>query len=134
MKQLLTLLFLTAAMVISAASFAQEQPRSMLGGTFDLKAAVLNPAPLGPPSQFEPPPAVTSAAGPAVAAKPDAKPTVAASETSAPRKTASSKPRQKSAVAARKPRPSPLDSYATDTRRQTWPCSGGGICAWSRQR
>jgi hypothetical protein len=134
MKQLLELSFLTAAMVISAASFAQEQPRKMLGGSFDLKAAVLDPAPLGPPSQFVPPPAAASAASPAVTAEP-AKPTVAASETSAPRRTVSSKPRQKSAVAARKPpRPNPLNSYATDTRRQTWPCSGGGICAWSQQR
>ena len=118
-------------MVISAASFAQEQPRRMLGGSFDLKAAVLDPTPLGPPSQFEPPPATT----PVVTEKPEAKPTVAASQTSAPRKTVSRKPRQKSAVAARKPpRKSPLDSYATDNRRQTWPCSGGGICAWSKPR
>jgi hypothetical protein len=130
MKRLLKLSFFTVAMVISAASFAQEQPRKMLGGSFDLKAAVLDPTPLGPPSQFEAPPAASTA----VTEEPEAKPTVAASEIRAPRKTVSSKPRQKSAVAARKPRSSPLDSYATDTRRQTWPCSGGGICAWSQQR
>jgi hypothetical protein len=58
------------------------------------------------------------------------------SERTAPRKIASSKPRQKSAVAARKPRSNPLESYATDTRRQTWPCTGGGsgICAWTQAR
>jgi hypothetical protein len=133
MKRLLTLSFLAAAMVVSAASFAEAQPGKMLGGSFDLKAAVLDPTPLGPPSHFEPPAA--SAASPVVTENPEAKPTVAASQTSAPRKTVSSKLRQKSAVAARKPpRPSPLDSYATDTRRQTWPCSGGGICAWSQKR
>jgi hypothetical protein len=59
------------------------------------------------------------------------------SERPAPRKIVSSKPRQKSAVAARKPRSNPLESYATDTRRQTWPCArggGGGICAWTSPR
>lgn len=130
MKRLLKLSFFTAAMVVSAASFAQEQPRKMLGGSVDLKAAVLDPAPFGPPSQFEPPVAAP-AAGAAVTTE-HAKPAIAASETRAPRRTVSSKPRQKSAVAARKPKRSLLDSYATDTRRQTWPCSGGGICAWSR--
>ena len=133
MKRLLKLSFLIVAMGAGTASFAQEQPQKMLGGSLDLKAAVLNPAPLGPPSHFEQP-ADASATSPHVAAKPEVGPTPAASETKAPRKTASRKPRQKSAVAARRPRSSPLDSYATDTRRQTWPCSGGGICAWSQQR
>jgi hypothetical protein len=132
--RLLKLSFLTAAMVVSAASFAQEQPRSMLGDSFDLKAAVLSPAPLGPPSQFQPPPAAASATSPAVTPTSEAKPAAAASQASAPRRTVSSKPRQKAAVTARKSRSSPLDSYATDTRRQTWPCSGGGICAWSQPR
>jgi len=61
--------------------------------------------------------------------KPDAK----ASHQPAPHKVVSNKPRQKSAVAARKPRSNPLNSYATDTRQQTWPCKGsGGICAWTK--
>jgi hypothetical protein len=142
-KGLLKLSFLAASMVASATALAQDQPRSMLGG-FDLKSVILSPAPLGPPSQFEPPtiaatPETTSAVAaepdtkPDVAAKPDKKPIVAKSE-AAPRKVTSSKPRQKSAVAARKPKASPLDSYARDAGRQTWPCTGGGICAWTTQR
>ncbi len=131
--------------VLATAASAQEQPRSMLGGSFDLKGAILSPTPLGPPSQFEPPPVAAEpeaappvAAPPPVAAKPEAAPAVAKSEVPAPRKTVSSKPRQKAAVAARKPKSNPLDSYARDTRRsyardtrpQSWPCTGGGICAW----
>ena len=68
--------------------------------------------------------------------RPSAKPDrsrVAKSE-AAPRKMTSSKPRQKSAVAARKPKANPLNSYARDARRQTWPCAGGGICAWTHSR
>jgi hypothetical protein len=134
MKQLLKLSFLTAAMVLAcAASFAQAPPRTMIGGAFDLKAALLAPAPLGPASHFEPGSALEPVAGPAATVASEAKPTAAVSQANAPRKIASSKPRQKSAVAARKPRSSPLDSYATDARRQTWPCSGGGICAWSKR-
>jgi hypothetical protein len=146
-KGLLKLLFLAASMVMSTSSFAQDQPRSMLGN-FDLKSVVLSPVPLGPPSQFEPsavavqpetkPEATSTATAepdkePAVAAKPDREPTVAKAE-AAPRKITSSKPRQKSAVAARKPRANPLDSYARDAGRQTWPCTGGGICAWTTPR
>jgi hypothetical protein len=143
-KGLLRLSFLAASMVVSASSFAQDQPRSMLGN-FDLKSVVLSPVPLGPPSHFEPSavaaepetkPETTSAAAaeePAVAPKPDRKPIVAKSGAS-PRKVVSSKPRQKSAVAARKPKADPLDSYARDARRQTWPCTGGGICAWTQPR
>lgn len=119
-KRLQLLPFVVA--VFATAASAQEQPRSMLGGSFDLKSAILSPTPLGPPSQFEPP---------AVAAKSEAAPTVAKSDVAAPRKTVSSKPRQKPAVAARKPKSNPLDSYARDTRRQSWPCTGGGgICTW----
>jgi outer membrane biosynthesis protein TonB len=146
-KGLLRLSFLAVSMVASASSFAQEQPRSMLGN-FDLKSVVLSPVPLGPPSQFEPsavaaepetkPETTPTAAAepdkePAVAPKPDRKPIVAKSE-AAPRKVTSSKPRQKSAVAARKPKANPLDSYARDAGRQTWPCTGGGICAWTQPR
>lgn len=135
MNVLPKLLFLIAAMVTGATSFAQAQPQSMIGGLFDLKAAVLSPAPLGPPSQFQPnvataKPWIVQTESAASATKSPA----AASETSTPRKIASSKPRHKPPVAARKPRTNPLESYATDTRRQTWPCSGGGgICAWTRR-
>ena len=66
MKRLLKLSFLTAALLAGAISFAQSQPQGMIGGAFDLKSAILSPAPLGPPSQFEPP---------AAAAKPVANPT-----------------------------------------------------------
>jgi hypothetical protein len=146
-KGLLKLVFLAASMVVGASSLAQEHPRSMLGN-FDLKSVALSPAPLGPPSRFEPSavaakpeanPGTTPAAAaepdnkPAVAVKADQKRTVAKSET-APRKLASSKPRQKSAVAGRKPKANPLDSYARDAHRQTWPCTGGGICAWTNPR
>lgn len=114
-KGLLILPFVALAMVASASSFAEEQPRSMLG-SFDLKSAVLSPVPLGPPSQFVAPPAV------------------AKSEAVAPPRIVSGKPRQKTAVAAPKPKSNPLDSYARDSRRQTWPCVGDGICAWTQQR
>ena len=155
-KALLKLLFLAAAILVSASSFAQDHPRSMLGD-FDLKSVILSPAPLGPPSQFEPstsaaakaetqPPvaaetqpatAAASDTKPAVAAKRQRRPVLAKSEVASPRKMASSKPRQKSTVAAPKPKANPLSAYARDVRRQTWPCTGtagGGICAWSQPR
>jgi hypothetical protein len=103
-------------------------------GDVDLRSVVLSPAPLGPPSQFEPSTVVTKPETTSAAvAKPDKKPTVAKAE-STPRKLVSSKPGQKSAVAGRKPKANPLDSYARDARRQTWPCTGGGICAWTQPR
>lgn len=135
-KGLLKLLFTVSLLVSAAVASAQGQPRSMLGD-FDLKSAVLSPAPLGPPSQFEPRPtaapeaakqATREAAKPATAAKR----AIAASEK--PRKVVNSKPHPKSAVVARKPKASPVESYARDERRQTWPCSGAGICAWTRQQ
>lgn len=59
----------------------------------------------------------------------------AKSKARAPRKTVDRKPRQKPAVATRKPRTNPLDSYARDDRRQVWPCrGGGGICNWIQPR
>lgn len=118
-KELLLLPFVALSMVASASSFAEEQPRSMLGG-FDLKSAVLSPAPLGPPTQFVAP-NTQSVAPPAVAQQ----------GAVASRRIVSSKPRQRTAVAARKPKSNPLDSYAREpSRRQTWPCVGEGICAW----
>ena len=130
----LRLLPFVVATVFAGASFAQEQRPSMLDSSFDLKRAILSPTPLGPPSQFEPPAAAKPATAPSMAAKPEPKPSVAKSEAASPRKTVSSKPRQKPAVAARKSKSNPLDSYARDarrqTRQQTWPCTGGGICAW----
>ena len=136
-KGLLKLSFFVAAMVVSANSFAQEHKPSMLGGAFDLKSAILSPTPIGPPSHFEPKATATQPPAPVAAAKVEAKPIAKASHDPAPRRIVSSKPRQKSAVAARKPRSNPLNSYATDTGRQTWPCKGGsagGICAWSQGR
>jgi hypothetical protein len=133
----LRLLPFVAVAMFTGASFAQDQNqfRGMLGNSFDLKGAVLSPAPIGPPSQFETP---AAAAKPALAktepAPTVAKPTVTKSAAIAPRKTVSSKPRQKTAVAARKPKSNPLDSYARDVRRQSWPCTGGGICAWTQPR
>src|SRR5436190_19188467 len=110
----LQLLPFVAVLMFASASFAQEQWRGMLGNSFDLKGAILSPAPIGPPSPLEPPP---TAATPQQAA-----PMAAKSEAVAPRKTVSSKPRQKTAVAprktttvaARKPKPGLLSSYARD--------------------
>jgi hypothetical protein len=115
-KELLLLPFVALSMIASASSFAEEQPRSMLG-SFDLKSAILSPSPLGPPSQFVSPQVVPP-------------PAVATAKIAAPRRIVSRKPRQKTAVAARKPKSNPLDSYARESRRQTWPCVGEGICAW----
>jgi hypothetical protein len=137
-KGLLKLSFFVAAMVVSANSHAQDRKPGMLGGSFDLKSAILSPTPLGPPSQFEPAAAASRPAAPVAETRAEAKPEAKAkaSHKPTPRKVVSSKPRQKPAVAARKPRSNPLNSYATDTRRQTWPCKGGsgGICAWTQQR
>ena len=135
-KGLLKLSFFVATMVASATSFAQDSKPSMLGGSFDLKSVILSPAPLGPPSHFEPAAAAPRAAPPVAETRAQAKPETKASHKPAPHKVVSSKPRQKSTVAARKPRPNPLNSYATDTRRQIWPCKAGsgGICAWTQGR
>lgn len=128
-KRLLILPFIAIAALTSAASFAQEQPRGMLGDV-DLKSRVLSPVPLGPPSHFE---SAAGVAKPEAAAKPQA---TARTEPVTPRRVASSKPRQRTTVAARKPKSNPLDSYsyARDPRRQAWPCAGGGICAWTQPR
>lgn len=132
-KGLLKLSFFVVAMVVSANSHAQERKPSMLGGEFDLKSAILSPTPLGPPSHFAPAAAASRPAAPVAETRAETKPETKATRKPAPRKEVSSKPRQKSAVAARKPRSNPLNSYATDTRRQTWPCKGGsGICAWTK--
>src|SRR5436190_15781477 len=96
----LQLLPFVAVLMFASASLAQEQWRGMLGNSFDLKGAILSPAPIGPPSQLAPPP---------VAAKPQPVAPVAAKseavaprrEAAAPRKIVSSKPQQKTAVAAR---------------------------------
>lgn len=151
-KGLLKLSFFAAALSIGTAAVAQEKPRSMLGD-FDLKSVILSPQPLGPPSQFEPKAAAKpdpdlaakpEPTAPNIAAKPEARRTVAEKpapkrttakpDVSPPRKMTSSKPRQKSAVAARKPKASPLESFARDSGRQTWPCVGGGICNWAQPR
>jgi hypothetical protein len=118
-KGLKLLPFIALAMFASVGAFAEE-PRGMLGAS-DLKSIVLSPKPLGPPAHFE------------QAAKPMAAPAVATTQPAAPRKNTRTQPRQKAAVAARKPK-APLDSYARDARRQSWPCTGGGICAWTQPR
>ena len=123
-KGLGLLCFIALAAFASTPASAAEQPRSLLGEP-DLKTIVLSPAPLGPPAQFEPP---------AATAKAEGAPAIARTETPAPARVTNIKPRQKAAVAARKPRAAPLDSYARDAQRQTWPCTGGGICAWTRPR
>jgi hypothetical protein len=173
----LQLLAFVAAATVAGASFAQEQPRDLLGGALDLKETILSPTPLGPPSEFKPPPAAAEKpeAAPAVT-ETEAPPPEAKSETIAQgkitgdksrrkitrqeprgkiasgesrrqatgkeprrkitsneprRRTARDEPRRKPAVAARKPRPDPLESYARDTRPQIWPCVGDGICSWT---
>jgi hypothetical protein len=131
----LQLLCFVAALLVADTSFAQTQPPGAMDRSYDLKRAILSPAPLGPSSRFEPPtPAAEATPVPTVVEKPDAKPAVARARTAPPQKTASSKPRQKSAVAARKPKSNPLNSFARDANRQTWPCKGGGICAWNQSR
>ena len=130
----LHLLPFVVVVMFTGASFAQEQSqfRGMLGNSFDLKRAVLSPTPIGPPSRFELAPAAAKpVAAKPEAAKPEIAPTNARAQAPAPRKTANSKPRQKPAVAARKPKSNPLDSFARDTGRQSWPCTGGGgIWPW----
>src|SRR5688572_25239904 len=123
-KGLKLLPFLALAVLASGLSFAQVQPPGLIGAT-DLKSIVLSPAPLGPPAQFEP--------APATIAESEAAPAVAATQApaSAPAKTANIRSRQKAAVAARKSKAKALDSFARDAQRQTWPCTGGGICAWT---
>src|SRR5688572_9610492 len=120
-KGLKLLPFIALATIASASSFAEEQPRSMLGAS-DLKGIVLSPKPLGPPAQFE------------QVAKPVAAPAVATTQPAAPSRITRTPPRQKAAVAARKPKAAPRDSYARDVQRQTWPCAGGGTCAWTQGR
>jgi hypothetical protein len=137
----LQLLCFVLPLVVADASFAQAPPPGALDRNFDLKRAILSPAPLGPPSRFEPPavaeaPPVQATTDPAqtTAEKPVPTPALARARTATPQKTVSSKPRQKSAVAARKPKSDLRNSFARDANRQTWPCTGGGICAWTKPR
>lgn len=129
-KELRLLAFVALAAIAGTEALAQEQQqwRGMLGAT-DLKSIVLSPKPIGPPAQFEPPADVARTEAAQPVAKTDAK-----AEATAPRKVASTRSRQKAAAAARKPKASPLNSYARDVQRQTWPCIGGGICGWSQPR
>lgn len=125
-KELRLLTFVSLVAVAGTAAFAQDRPRGLLGAT-DLKSVVLSPSPLGPAAQFEPP---ADGTWPALAtAKAEAK-----AEPVAPRKIASIRARSKTAVAARKSKVNPLNSYARDVRPQTWPCTSGGICAWTQPR
>jgi hypothetical protein len=127
-KELRLLAFVALAAIAGTGAFAQEQPRGLLGAT-DLKSIVLSPAPLGPPARFEPPAAVARTETVQRVATSEAK-----TETTAPRKGASTRARSKTAIAARKAKRSPLNSFARDVQRQTWPCTGGGICGWTQPR
>jgi hypothetical protein len=80
-----------------------------------------------------PVPAAASPVNARAAVTPDVEEAVA--PPSARPATAAKRPvRQAPPRAAAKRAPSnPMNSYARDTqgpRRQSWPCSGGGICAW----
>ena len=123
---------LLSAAVIMACAPAVASAAGYLGNA-DQKAALLSPVPLGPPAALEQVPAEV--------------PVVAKDDAPAPQAQPAAK--QRRAVAApRRPRTNPLDSFARDTRprakshaaksqtmkRQTWPCTGGGICAWTTPR
>jgi hypothetical protein len=128
-KELRLLAFMALA---ATPAFAQEQPRGLIGAT-DLKSIVLSPAPLGPPARFEPPAAVAQA--PTVQSVAETEMKVERKAPQKPqKKTASTRSRQKATVAAKKPRTNPLNSFARDVQRQTWPCIGGGICGWTQPR
>ena len=126
-KELRLLAFLAVAVTVTTSALAQEPARGMLGAT-DLRSIVLSPAPLGPPAQFEPQPPAVSRIEAATGQ------TLATTEPAAPPRLASSKFRPKAAAVVRRPKPSALNSYARDVQRQTWPCTGGGICAWTQPR
>jgi hypothetical protein len=102
-------------------------------GNADQRAALLSPVPLGPPASLE--------------QVPTGVPAVAKDDSATPQAQPAAKPKR--AVAQpRRPRTNPLDSFARDTRprtksqapkrqptkQQTWPCTGGGICAWTTTR
>lgn len=129
-KGLLSLSLAAAFAFANANAFAQDHPHGSFFGAFDLKSAVLSPEPLGPPSQFKktPPSSSEYQVETHRAAKPQAE---------GPRTVATShksKPRQKIATAAKKPKSNPLNAYARDTRSQVWPCVGDGICTWRQPR
>jgi hypothetical protein len=107
-------------------------------GNADQRAALLSPVPLGPPAVLE--------------QAPTRIPAVAKDETATPQAQPAAKPKR-TAARPRRPRTNPLDSFARDTRpragnqtaksqaakrqptkQQTWPCTGGGICAWTTPR
>jgi hypothetical protein len=48
----LQLLCFVAALIVADTSFAQTRPPGAMDRDFDLKRAILSPAPLGPPSRF----------------------------------------------------------------------------------
>lgn len=133
---------LSAAVIVACApavaTAAGGYPGNGYLGNADQKAALLSPAPLGPAATLEKVPAAAPVAAKNDAATPQAQPA----------------PKPKRAVAQpRRPRTNPLDSFARDTRprtktnaaksqsnkrqptrQQTWPCTGGGICAWTTPR
>lgn len=127
-KGLLPLIFV-AVVALTNVTVAQAPAHDTFFGAFDLKSAVLSPVPLGPPSQFEP----RTSEAPQKADKPQAE-RIQAEQPRSASASRKPKPQQKLATPTRRPRSNPLDSYARDQRRQTWPCVGDGICAWTQPR
>lgn len=128
---------LLSAAVIVACAPVMANAAGYLGNA-DQRAALLSPVPLGPPASLE--------------QVPTGVPAAAKDDTATPQAQQAAKPKR--AVAQpRRPRTNPLDSFARDTRpratapaaksqaakrqpikQQTWPCTGGGICAWTTTR
>ena len=128
---------LLSAAVIMACAPAMANAAGYLGNA-DQRAALLSPVPLGPPASLEQVPIGVPAA--------------AKDDTATPRAQPAAKPKR-TVAQPRRPRTNPLDSFARDTRppakraaaksqpvkrqptkQQTWPCTGGGICAWTTPR
>lgn len=124
--------------LLAGCAGAQAEPvaKTYKPGEFlnlDLSKALLSPKPLGPGAQFEVYPITARADAKneidAAADKPAAQKAVPVAR---PQRNVATRPQPPSRSRVARPRSSPLDANAADTRIQTWPCRTGGICNWQR--
>jgi hypothetical protein len=125
---------------VAAGSARADQYRPEEFFSLDLRKAVLSPKPLGPPAQFEQVqvqaktdfesrPVQTTAVH--VSAMPKAAAGIRSAQVRADKPhVRAEKPRAPARTGLARRHGNPLDSQASDTRIQVWPCRSGGICNW----
>lgn len=137
-RQLATVAIAVGIALLTGLAAARAEPvaTTYKAGEFlmlDLQKALLSPKPLGPRAQFEPYPVEARAdAKNAIDAAADRSAAQKAVPVAKPPRNVAARPQSPARTRVARPRSSPLDANAADTRIQTWPCRSGGICNWQR--